>query len=92
VAAAGFSNVIDIAMSADGGGYILEHDADSIIPPLGPGVNGRLIRVNANGAQTVVASAGLVKPGGVAIAPDGSVYVTTHANSAGLGQVVRIVP
>jgi hypothetical protein len=92
VAAAGFSNVIDIAVSPNGGGYILEHDADSIIPPLGPGVNGRLIRVAANGTQTVVASAGLVKPGGVAIAPDGSLYVTTYANSAGLGQVVRIVP
>ena len=90
--ATGFTNIIDIVATPNGGGYILEHDADGIIPPLGPGVNGRLIRVNANGTQTVVASTGLVKPGGVAIGPDGAVYVTTRSNSAGIGEVVRIVP
>jgi glucose/arabinose dehydrogenase len=40
----------------------------------------------------VIASAGLVKPGGIAIGPDGALYVTTNSISAGGGQVVRIVP
>jgi glucose/arabinose dehydrogenase len=91
VVATGFTNIIDIAVGANGVGYVLEHDADGIIPPLGPGVNGRLIRINANGTQTVIAGAGLVKPGGVAIGPDGALYVTTKSNLAGQGEVVRIV-
>lgn len=92
VVATGFTNIIDIALGPNGVGYVLEHDADGIIPPLGPGVNGRLVRVNADGTQTVIASAGLVKPGGLAIGPDGSIYVTTNSTAAGEGQVVRIVP
>lgn len=94
VVATGFTNIIDIGIDADRGfGYVLEHDADGIIPPLGPGVDGRLIQINlTNGAQTVIAKAGLVKPGGIAIGPDGALYVTTRANQAGVGGVVRIVP
>ncbi len=93
VVATGFTNIIDLAFdAATGVGYVLEHDADGIIPPRGPGVNGRLVRINANGTQTVIASAGLVKPGGVAVGPDGALYVTTNANSPAIGEVVRIVP
>lgn len=93
VVATGFTTIIDLAFDATTGvGYVLEHDADGIIPPTGPGVVGRLVRINANGTQTVIASAGLVKPGGVAVGPDGALYVTTNANSAGIGEVVRIVP
>lgn len=85
-----FTNIIDLVWDqARNVGYILEHDADGI---LGPGLNGRLIRINANGSTTVVAQAGLVKPGGVAIGSDGAVYVTLRAASAGVGEVVRIVP
>ena len=92
VVASGFTNIIDIAFGPDGVGYVLEHDADGIIPPLGPSVVGRLVRINANGTQTVVASAGLIKPGGVAVGADGAVFVTNRSISAGLGEVVRIVP
>jgi glucose/arabinose dehydrogenase len=91
VVAGGFTNIIDIALAPNGVGYVLEHDADGIIPPLGPGVNGRIVRVDATGAQTVIASVGLVKPGGIAIGPDGALYVTTRTNFAGTGGVVRIV-
>ena len=60
VVATGFTNIIDIAFDrATGVGYVLEHDADGIIPPLGPGVAGRLIRLNANGTQTVISTPGL---------------------------------
>ena len=87
--AGGFTNIIDIALAPNGTGYVLEHDADGII---GPGVDGRVIRINTDGTRTVVAGAGLVKPGGIAVGPDGALYVTTHANTAGNGEVVRIVP
>jgi hypothetical protein len=94
VVADGFTNIIDIGIdTARGFAYVLEHDADGIIPPLGPGVDGRLIQINlTNGVQTVIAKAGLVKPGGLAIGSDGALYVTTRTNQAGVGGVVRIVP
>jgi sugar lactone lactonase YvrE len=92
VVAGGFTNIIDIAFGPNGEGYVLEHDADGIIPPLGPGVLGRLVRLNRDGTRTVIASAGLIKPGGVAVGPDGAVYVTNRSISAGVGEVVRIVP
>jgi hypothetical protein len=92
VVAGGFTNIIDIAFGPDGAGYVLEHDADGIIPPIGPGVAGRLIRVNTNGTQTVIASPGLIKPGGITVGPDGAVYVTNRSIFAGSGEVVRIVP
>jgi hypothetical protein len=94
VVATGFSTVIDVAFDLPrNAAYVLEHDADGIIPAIGPGLDGRLIRINTNtGAQTVIASTGLVKPGGMAIGPDGAVYVTRRTGLAGLGEVVRIVP
>jgi sugar lactone lactonase YvrE len=92
VVATGFTNIIDIAFGPDGSGYVLEHDADGIIPPLGPGVAGRLVRVHSNGTQTVIASTGLVKPGGITFGPDGAIYVTNRSISATQGEVVRIVP
>ncbi len=78
VVATGFTNIIDVTFGPDGRGYVLEHDIDGIIAP---GVEGRLTRLNANGTQTVLASTGLIKPGGVAIGPDNAAYVTTSNNS-----------
>jgi hypothetical protein len=89
VVAAGFTNIMDIALGPDGRGYVLEHDADGIF---GPGVDGRLIRINGDGTQTVLASAGLTKPGGMAIGADGAIFVSTNSASAGTGAVVRIQP
>lgn len=92
VVATGFTNIIDIAFGPGGVGYVLEHDADGIIPPLGPGVAGRLVRINANGTQTVLTVPGLVKPGGIAVGPDGALYVTHRSIFVGTGEVLRIVP
>jgi hypothetical protein len=89
VVAEGFTNIIDIAADASGGGWVLEHDADGIV---GPGTAGRLIRVAANGTQTVMTGANLTKPGGIAIGPDGAIYVTNNSISAGGGEVVRLTP
>jgi hypothetical protein len=93
VVATGFTTIIDIALDMNSGtGYVLEHDADGIIPPLGPGVAGRVVRINPDGSQTVVATPGLIKPGGIAVGPDGALYITNNSISAGGGQVLRIVP
>ncbi len=89
VLAGGFTNIIDIALDGSGGGYVLEHDADGI---LGPGTAGRLVHVSATGQQTVLTNANLTKPGGIAIGPDGALYITNMSTSAGGGEVVRLVP
>ena len=90
VVATGFTNIIDLVYDSNtGNAYVLEHDADGIIQP---GVDGRLIRIGPTGALTVIAQAGLVKPGGVAVGADGALYVTRRTDFAGTGDVVRIVP
>jgi hypothetical protein len=91
VVASGFTTIIDMAFGPSGEGYVLEHDSDGIIPPLGPGVTGRLIRISPTGTQTVISSS-LVKPGGITVGPDGALYVTNRSTSAGAGEVLRIVP
>ncbi len=87
VAATGFTNIIDIAIGRDGAAYVLEIDADSL---LAPGTAGRLWKIGLFGRRTELAQGFLTAPGGVAIGPDNSVYVTTNSSSAGIGQVVRI--
>jgi hypothetical protein len=94
VVAEGFTTVIDIAFDLPrNAAYVLEHDSDGIIPTTGPGLDGKLIRINTQtGARTVVASTGLVKPGGLAIGSGGEVYVTRRTGLPGTGDVVQIVP
>jgi len=58
-------------------------------PPSPPG---RLIRVNTDGTRTTILG-GLTFPGGVAVGPDGAVYLTNFGifpTSAGGGQVLKI--
>ena len=90
--ATGFTNIIDLVIDANGVGYVLEHDADGLFAPAGPSDAGRLIRVTRDGTRTVIASTGLVRPGGVTIGSDGALYVTNRSTSVGGGEVVRIVP
>lgn len=88
VVADGFTNIIDIAITETGVGYVLEHDIDGLP---GPSEEGRLTQVAPDGTRTVVAT-GLVKPGGVAVGPDGALYITNRSIEAGTGEVVRVVP
>jgi hypothetical protein len=85
--ATGFSMIIDLAAAPDGSVYVLEHDIDGL---LAPGSDGRLTHVRPDGTRTVIASAGLTRPGGVAIGPDGALFVTRNSSAAGIGDVVRI--
>jgi len=87
--AEGFTNVIDIAFGQDGSLYVLEFATNSL---LSGDPTGALIRINPDGTRDIVASAGLVFPAGVAVGPDGGLYVSNYGAFAGAGQVVRIEP
>jgi sugar lactone lactonase YvrE len=91
--ASDFTKIIDIAFASDGALYVLEISAAGGPPPQGG--TGALIRVSPDGTTKttiVAAGAGLVAPGGIAIARDGSIYVTNFSVSPTGGQVVKIVP
>ncbi len=87
VFASGFTNIIDLTFDSAGNLYVLEIAANSL---LSGDVTGALIMVAPDGTQTELASAGLVAPGGVAIGPDGGIYVSNFGIFPGAGQVVRI--
>jgi hypothetical protein len=88
VFAEGFTNIIDMEFCPhDGLLYVLEIATNSL---LSGDLTGALIRVNHDGSQDVIASEGLVAPGGLAFGPDGAAYVTNFGIFPGEGQVVRI--
>lgn len=88
VYASGFTNVIDLAFDKSGRLYVLEIDQDGLA---GGGSTGRLVRIPAGGGSPeVIASDGLVMPGGLVIGPDGALYVSNFSVMPGAGQVVRI--
>jgi hypothetical protein len=87
VVATGFTNIIDIAIGANGAAYVLEHDANGL---LAPGSVGRLTKIGLFGSRTELAAGLLVAPGKMAIGPDNAIYVTVNAATAGTGQVLRI--
>ena len=84
--ASGFTNIVDIAFGPDGSLYVVQ--IANPIPNFG---GGKLIRVAPDGTRTQI-NVPLVAPGGVAIAKDGTIYVTNNSISATAGQVLRIVP
>jgi sugar lactone lactonase YvrE len=90
VFASGFTNIIDVAFDRDGNLYVLEIDADSILfgEPVGLGA---LIRVGLDGQSATLAT-DLLVPAGLAIAPNGEIFVTIMGVFPGGGQVIRITP
>lgn len=84
----GFTGIVDLAFDGAGNLYVLEIIAGGA-PPSPPG---RLIRVNTDGTRTTILE-GLTFPGGVAVGPDGAVYLTNFGifpTSAGGGQVLKV--
>jgi hypothetical protein len=82
VYASGFTAIGDIAFDHWGRLLVLEIDQAGINDPAlasgGLPTPGAIIRVGHNGSQTMVASTGLEFPTGMAVAPDGTVYVSNY--------------
>ncbi len=74
----GFTMIGDIAFDQAGRLLVLEIDQAGFADtnPGGLPTPGALIRVNADGTRTTLASTGLEYPGGIAVARDGSIYAT----------------
>ena len=93
VYASGFTNVMDLDFGPDGTLYVLEIDADSLLPPVGPLNDGGLWTVPPGGGtpERVEMPAGtLTNPGGIDVDKRGNIYVTNHATSAAEGQVLEL--
>jgi hypothetical protein len=90
VYAAGFTNISDLAFEGKDL-LVLEIAARGLLDPRSPGA---LIRVAPGGARTVLASAGLVDPTGLAVGR-GSIYVSNYGTYRGSGpgphgEVIRL--
>jgi sugar lactone lactonase YvrE len=93
--ASGFTNVIDVAFGTDGSLYVLEIARDGLLsadPAAGPPAGG-LWRVPPDGGTPErIEVEGLVMPGGMAAAPDGSLYISTCAVCPDAGSIVNVTP
>jgi hypothetical protein len=100
VYASGLTMIGSIAFDQAGRLLVLEIDTAGIADPQPGGLpaSGAVIRINKDGTQTTLASTGLLYPLGMAVAKDGSIYVTNYGilspgNSpipGTSGEVVRI--
>lgn len=94
VAAEGFTNIIDVATAPTGEIYVLEYVSGGLLSmnPADPAtMNGDLYRIDAPGAEPELVVTGLTTPTGVAVAADGTVYVTNNGSVAGGGQLLRVI-
>lgn len=94
VVASGFTNIIDIAFDRKGRLLVLEIATNGLLGAA-EDPSGALWRIEKNGERTLIADGadGLVAPSGVAVARDGSLYVTNKSVlGAGQGEVLRIRP
>jgi hypothetical protein len=99
VYASGLTMIGSIAFDQAGRLLVMEIDTAGILDPAagGPGLPapGAIIRINADGSRTTLASAGLEFPLGITVAKDGSVYssnfgVLPATGGPASGQVVRV--
>ena len=89
VYAEGFTNIIDIAFDDDGRLLVLEIVTNGL---LSGDPTGALVRVNADGSKETLLSDGLITPGGMDVADDGSIYLSNYSTSATQGQVIHLNP
>lgn len=94
VAASGFTNIADIAFDRKGRLLVLEMVANGLLGAEDD-PSGALWRIERDGGRTLLADGtdGLLAPAGVAVAQDGSLYVTNKSTSGqGEGELLRIRP
>lgn len=87
VAVRGLTSVSSIAFDRQGRLLVLVYNDGGLTAPAG--TPGELLRVS-HGKVSLLGVYGLLQPSGLAVGPDGAVYVTNHGNSSGGGQVLRI--
>ena len=87
VYASGLTAVVDLAFANDGTLYALQHGS------CGPffACPGSIVRVTGSGPHPVI-YAGLSRPSGFTIGPEGAFYVSNNGASTGIGEVLRIQP
>jgi len=92
--ASGFTHIVDLAFGRDGSLYVLQIAKNGLLGAFPPGGDwtGALIKVRRNGTRTELAEGVLTAPGGVAVGPDGALYVTNKSIYSGIGEVIRIRP
>lgn len=93
VYAEGFTNTIDVAFGDDGSLYVLEWVTGGMlnIDPANPAtLEGRIVHIAPDGTQSDVAGPGLIAPTGLAVGPDGALYVTMLGVLEDAGMVLRL--
>ncbi|HEX3874690.1 MAG TPA: ScyD/ScyE family protein [Solirubrobacteraceae bacterium] len=94
VYATGFTDVSAIAFDHRGRLLVLEIDRLGLTDTSG---SGELIRVTTEGRRAVLLTHGLVSPTGVAVGPDGSIYISNYGSSPSTGagphgEILRLAP
>ena len=94
VYATGFTNVIDVEFAPDGTLYVLEMAHVGLLNagPEGPPQGGLWMVPAGGGSPELILDEGLVMPGGMAVAEDGTIYVSTCTVCADAGGVVSVQP
>jgi DNA-binding beta-propeller fold protein YncE len=95
VYATGFTNIIDVAFGQDGTLYVLEiaHQGLLSAGQLAGPPNGGLWRVPADGGEPeLLLTEGLLMPGGMDVAEDGTIYISTCTVCPSAGAVVSVQP
>jgi DNA-binding beta-propeller fold protein YncE len=90
VFATGFTTISGIDFAPDGTLYVTELFRGGFPAAAHGDLTGALIRVAPNGRRTELARGRLVAPGGVAVGPGKTVYVSVSSLFAGQGAVVRL--
>lgn len=81
----GFSNLVDIAAGPDNSLYLLQYRND-----FWASATGSILRLGLDGSVETLFS-GLTNPTALAVAPDGTIYVTNNGNGVN-GELLQLTP